>query len=308
MAYSAGLSPNAVKTALDDIVVPAYNTKEHPHIATAETEAVFHQDVATNGAVIWEGIKTGGLWGSRAEEQDVPNANPRVQNQKTFSVLNYAQSIDISKNFFDDNMHGAYEKAVAGFGLDARASRDFHDFGLYRNAFGSTLAHDGVALISNSHTNMNGDTIDNLFTGDLSETTLNTGIVQLFELRRENGIVGGNVGECLLVSPADFKLAVEITESELRQGTSNNDLNVYSAKYGIMVKTSPYLGAVAGGDDDAFFLLGRNHGNYRFVRQGLQTTLVDWRFQRNNNYIYKGEFREVVGAYGFDAIVGSAGA
>ena len=197
---------------------------------------------------------------------------------------------------------------VRGFGMDARASRDYHSFGLYRNAFGSSTTHDSVALISNSHVNYNGDTIDNLLTGDLSETTLNTALVQLFELRRENGIVGGNVAECLIVSPADFKLAVEITESELRSNTPDNDLNVYSAKFGIMVKTSPYLGAVAGGDDDAWFLSSANHGNYRFVRQAVQTTLVDWKYQRNNNYIYKGEFREVVGSYSFDGIVGSAGA
>ena len=112
MAYTSGLSPNAVKTALDDIFVPAYNTAGFPHIATAETEQLFHQDTATNAAVIWEGIKTGGLWGTRAEEQDVPNANPRVQNQKTFSVQNYAQSIDITKNFFDDNINSSAMRSM----------------------------------------------------------------------------------------------------------------------------------------------------------------------------------------------------
>lgn len=308
MAYTGGNSPNAVKTALDDITVPAYNTGDYPHIATAQTEEVFRQDTASNGAVIWEGIKSGGLWGTRTEEQDVPNANPRVMDQKTYSIQNYAQSIDISKNFFDDNMHGAYEKAVEGFGEDARASRDYHAFGLYRNAFGTTTAHDGVALISNSHTNFNGDTVDNLLTGDLSETTLNTAITQMFELKRENGIIGGKVAQCLMVSPADFKLAVEITESELRSATPDNDLNVYSAKFGIVVKTSPYLGAVAGGDDDAWFVISRTHGAYRWTRAGLETTLVPWQYQRNNNYIYKGEFRETTGVYFYDGHVGSQGA
>ena len=306
--FKESTSPNVAKTALDDVFFPRYNTASQPNIATAMTEKVFKQESSDSSATIWEVFKSGGLWGTRSEEQDVPSASPRVTNQKTFTNINYAQSIDISKNLYDDAKFNVIDRMVEAFGDDARSSRDYHAFGLYRNAFGTTTSHDAVALISNSHTNLNGDTIDNLLTGDISETTLNTAIVQLGELKRENGIIGGNVPACVLVSYADYKLACEITGSELRSGTGNNDMNVYSDKYGISVYTSPYLGTAAGGDDDAWFLLSDNIGIFRFVRQGMQTALVPWQNQRNNNYIYKGEFREVTGAMSPDGIVGSAGA
>jgi hypothetical protein len=54
-------------------------------------------------------------------------------------------------------------------------------------------------------------------------------------------------------------------------------------------------------------LLGRNHSVTRWIRQGVQTVLVDWKIAKNNSYLYKGEFREVYGAPDYVGIVGSTG-
>jgi phage major head subunit gpT-like protein len=136
---------------------------------------------------------------------------------------------------------------------------------------------------------------------------LNSAIVALYEQKDQAGIVVGSTPQTLLVPPALFKTACEIVESELRSGTADNDMNVYSSKYGINVATSNRLGAAAGGSDTAWFLLGRNHSVTRWVRQGIVTDLVDYKFQRNNNYIYKANFREIVGAMDYVGIVGSDG-
>lgn len=307
MSYNAQTSPNVVKTALDDVYYQEYNQESHPQYASAETPAVFNQDTADNAAVIMELFKGVGAWEQRSEEQEVPQGSPRVTNQKTFSVLNFSKSIDISKNFFDDNMHGAYEKMVRNFARRARTSRDKNAFATFRNALTTTLTSDGVALVSDSHVSLSGTTVDNKVTGALSETTLNTAIVQLLEMKSQDDEVDGTLAKVLLVPPALFKSAAEITESVLRSGTANNDMNVYSVKYGIMVYTSPYLGAAAGGSDAAWFLLSDAHSVTRWVRQSVETTLVPWQNQRNNNYIYKGEFREVVGAMNYEGLVGSSG-
>lgn len=306
MSFNSSLNPNVVKTALDDVWSQVYNQEQHPQYATAETPAVFRQDSADSSAVIWETFKGAGRWGQRTEEQDVPSADPRISNQKTFSVINFAQSIDIPKNFFDDNKHSAYEKMVASFARRARTSRDFNAFGVFRGAFTTTTTSDGVVLVSASHTNLNGDTVDNDVGAALSETTLFTAIRLLLEMKAQDGEVDGSLAKTLLVPPALYKAAVEYTESELRSNTPDNDLNVYSTKYGIYVYTSPYLGAAAGGSDAAWFVLGDNHSVTRFVRTPVFTDLVDYKYQRNNNYIYKGEFREVVGAMSFEGLVGSA--
>lgn len=307
MSFNSQLNPNVVKTALDDVFNQKFSGEQQAGYVTAESGIVFNQDTADSSAVIMELFKGSGAWETRTEEQDVPMGEPRIGNQKTFSVVNYSKSIDIPKNFFDDNMHGSYEKMVSNFARRARTTRDKNAFAVFRNAFTTATTSDAVALISASHLNLNGDTVSNLVTGALSESTLNDAIVKLIEMKSQDGEIDGFMAKTLLVPAKLFKLACEIVESDLRSGTANNDMNVYSSKYGIYVATSPYLGAASGGSDTAWFLLSGDHSVNRYVRQGVQTDLVDYKYQRNNNYIYKGEFREVVGAMSFEGIVASTG-
>ncbi len=184
-----------------------------------------------------------------------------------------------------------------------RLTRESNAFAVFNNAFTTSLTADGAALISDSHTTLGGGTVDNKLTAALSESSLNDAIIMLSKQVAQDGTIRGARAATLLVPVELYKLACEITESELRSGTADNDMNVYSSKYGIRVATSPYLTSAT-----AWFLLASNHSVYRWVRQNVETALIDWRFQRNNNYIYKGEFREVIGAVDYAGIVGSTGA
>jgi hypothetical protein len=306
---NSSLSPNVVKTALDKVFFQEFNGTSNPGWGDASTASVFRQDTTDNAAVITEVFKGTGLWGFKAELADVSSAQAKVGNQQTFTVTEYAQSLDISKNFFDDNMHGVYEGMIRDMGQTGRITRDSNAFAIFRNAFTTALTNDAVALISDTHVTQSGATVDNkLATAAFTEITLNDGIVMLSEQKAQDGTIRGQRAKTLVVPPKLFKLASEILDSELRSGTANNDMNVYSDRYGINLVTSPYLGAAAGGSDTAWFLLGENHSITRWVRQGIITDLVDYKFQRNNNYIYKGSFREVVGAIDYTGIVGSLGA
>lgn len=307
MKFNSALNPNVVKTALDGVFNQAFSGINHPGHSTAETAEIFKQDSADSSAVILELFAGSGAWEQRSEEEDVKGGAPKIGNQKIFTIAEWAKSIDIPKIFFDDQKHGSYEKMVENFARRARTTRDRAAFAVFRNAFTTALTADAVALISDSHISMSGDTIDNKISGALSESALNDGIVMLYEMKSQDGEVDGYVPQTLLVPPKLFKLACEITGSERRSGTANNDMNVYSDKYGINVRTSPFLGAAAGGSDAAWFLLGDGHSVTRYVRQVVQTDLVDYKFQRNNAYIYKGGFREVVGAMSYEGIVGSNG-
>ena len=86
---------------MDDIFNQEFDGQLHPNHVTAENPMVFQQLTASNAAVIWEMFKGPGSWEIRKEEQDVPGADSRIGNQKTFNVVNYAKSQDISKNLFD---------------------------------------------------------------------------------------------------------------------------------------------------------------------------------------------------------------
>lgn len=307
MSFSSALNPNVVKTALDDVFNPTFNGSQQPNLATAETSAVFKQDTADSSAVIMELFGGSGAWEQTVEEQNLPEGTPRITNIKTFSVVKFAKSIKIPKEFFDDNKHSSYEKMVENFARRAKTTRDKNAFAIYRNAFTTSLTSDGAALVSDTHTNINGDTVDNKLTAALNEIPLNDAIVRLGEMKAQDGEIDGHMPATLLVPMALYKTACEITESELRSGTADNDMNVYSDKYGIKIYTSPYLGAAAGGSDTAWFLLSDTHSITRWVRESVNTNLVNFDISENDVYTYKGRFREVVGAMSYEGVVGSTG-
>lgn len=308
MAYSSALNPNVVKTALDDVFFQEwdYDATQYGFV-NSSSGLIFKQDSTDRAAEIEENFKGVSLWEQRAEEQDVPTDDPRITDQKTFSVLAYAKQVDIPKFFFDDNMHGAYEKMVRNMAEIGRVTQDDYNYSFWRNSFTTELTADGQAVVSDTHALIGGGTEDNKLTAALSEASLNAAIIRLQEMKDQAGVVRGNTPHCLLVPPALFKTACEIVDSEYRAETADNDINVYSSKYQIYVATNNRLGAVVDGSDTAWWLLGRNHGATRWVRQGITTDLVDYKYTRNNTYVYKAEFREVRGAMDYVGIVGSDG-
>jgi hypothetical protein len=306
-SYSSNLNPDVVQTALDKVFMQEFDVMTGPGQATVGTSDIFIQDTADGASVIAEVFKGSGLWEERGEEENVAGGTPKITNKITFIVTEFAKSIDIPKVFFDDNRHGAYEKMVRDFALKARITQNNNGFGLYRNAFTTTLTADGVAFISASHVTISGETVSNLVTGALTESTLEDANTAIREMKSQDGVVIGSEAATLLVPTKLYPEACRIVKSALRADTANNDMNVFSSIYNINVYTSPYLGAAAGGSDTAWFLLGRNHSVTRWVRQGIQLDLVPYKNQRNNNYIYKGSFREVVGVYDYANAVGSTG-
>lgn len=307
MSLNSSLSPNVVKTALDDVFDQAHNFKGHPGYADATSSQIFSQETSDKAAEIIENVLGPGLWSATAEEQEIPQGQSRITGTKTFTHTKFSQKLVIPSEYFDDNMHSAYEKQVREFARAALATRDVNAFAVFRNAFTTATTYDATALISDSHTNLGGFTIDNKVSGALSEATLNDAIVQLVEMKSQQGIVGGSMPSVLLVPPKLFKLASEITESELRSNTPDNDMNVYSTKYGITVATSPYIGAAQSGSDTAWFLLSSNHSIMRYVRQALTKWLNPPEISGNDTYEYGGKYRESVGALSFEGIVGSTG-
>lgn len=307
--YNSSLAPDVVKTAIDLVFNAEFGLEQLPGYATAEDSSIFKQSTIDRQAIITEQFMGSGYFDARAEQQDVPSGTARVGNQKTFSVLNYSKSIDISKNLMDDDQHDTINMLVRNMARNARLTRDKNAFNVLNLGFTTTLTNDGVALFSNSHITLGGDTVDNLETGALTDDTLYTAYLSLINQKTQDGTLGGHQPAVLLVPPALFKTAQVITKSVLKSGTGNNDLNYYSELYpGLEVKQSPFLSAANGGSDTAYFLFSKDHSIYRWVRQGVTTDMVDYKFQRNNNYIYKAEYREVVGAISFEGIVGSTGA
>jgi hypothetical protein len=128
------------------------------------------------------------------------------------------------------------------------------------------------------------------------------------EQKDQSGVIRGSSPAVLLVPPALWKHAREITDSALIADSSQNNVNVYRSALGITVYTSHWLGAVAGGSDTAWFLLAKRHGFTRLIRQGLETALTDWRYSNNLTYRYQANFRENYFCADYAGSVGATGA
>lgn len=297
-----------VQTELDTVFFQelAYD-QTTPGIATANTAELFKPITTEHAAYIGSVNKGVGLFDIIGEVSTVPLDTPRVTNKYTILVKDFAKGIEVSKDMFDDNMHGVWSAEVRDLALKARVTQDQNAFSIFRNAFTTTLTADGVALISASHTLIGGGTTSNIISGALSSTTLNTATVALREQVDQSGVILGGVPAILLVPAQLFKLAIELTESALIADSGNNALNVYRSAYGFTVYSSPYLGAAAGGSDTAWFLLTRNHSVSRLIRQGVETALRPWQYSNNRTYFYQANFREEVFVPDYAGIVGSLG-
>ena len=307
MSYSTGRAENVVKTALDEVFMPNFNYAEWPGTATAETAAVFRQMRTDKAAEISEQLTGVGYWDERAGLAPIAEAAPSVGSQKTVNIVNFAKSLEIEKNLFDDDQHGTIEMLVQDFARTGRLTRDKNAFAVFRNGFTTELTNDGQPLFDTAHV-IKGGTVSNLGTAALAESSLNDGIVALRTQKTVDATLGGHAPAVLLVPTAKHKTACEITKSELRSGTANNDMNYYSQIFpGLMVMTSPFLDAAEGGSDDAWFLLSANHKIVRYIRQDIVTDLVPYQYQSNNAYIYKAEYREQVAAISWEGAWASDG-
>lgn len=301
----SGGNPNVTKTALDKVFYQRYARMPGPDIAFAGDAMVFQQDRTDRAAVIMENFKGVGLWENTPEQGEYRGDTPEVNDQITFSVAKYTKKFHISEEMMEDDLHSVVRNGVSQMGMKAGVTQNSNAMGLYRNAGGTTLTSDGAALLSASHTNINGDTIDNTISGALTVDTLEEGIKLLIEQKDQAGDIVGHEAKTLLVPPALYKDAVEILDSKLEANTTDNNLNVYSAKYGIVLRQSQYLGAAnSGGSDTRYFLLGEYHSIMRFVRVPVQTRLLDGAYQENGDSVYRGRFREVYGAISYEACVG----
>ncbi len=300
-----------VQTELDKVFFQQFDYDEtFPGVAHATTGEIFKPQDTTHAAWIQSINKGSGLFPAIGETAQVPLSVPHVTNKQTTKILTFAQGIDISKQLFDDNMHGVWAEDVRDFAIKAKDTQDFNAFRIFRNGFTTELTADGVSFFNAAHPLIGGGTQSNVATGAgsaLSPTSLNTAIVNLMEQKDQSAVIRGSSPATLLVPPALWKHAREITDSALIADSSQNNVNVYRSALGITVYTSHWLGAAAGGSDTAWFLLAKRHGVTRLIRQGLETALTNWQYSNNLTYRYQANFREEVFVADYAGAFGAAG-
>jgi hypothetical protein len=204
-----------------------------------------------------------------------------------------------------DQQQSAVAKSVRQEYQAWRASQDRNAFGLYALGFTTQTTIDGVAWFSNSHVNQNGDTVDNLETGTLTNDNLNVLVNSLRRQISQVGVIVGYEPKFLLTPAILHQSATQIAKSVLRAGTGNNDLNYWSEMYpGMAVKYNPFLDSTS---TTAYFIGTSNHDGYRFEREAFFTDLVDWKTSPDDQYTYKMRAREEVDSITYVGVAASSG-
>lgn len=295
-----------VITALDKIRDESMLKYAREGKAEATDSVIFTQGNADNAAVV-STVQGGGGYFEKSIG-DLKNAkavNINAPTPKTTLIADFKKDLDIAETFMADQQHSSVNKAVSATTRSWLASRDQNAFRVYANGFTTQTTIEGVALFSASHVNANGDTIDNLASGALADSTLNDAVVKLRNQVNQTGVKVGYEPDFLLTSNAGHKTGMTTSKSVLRSGTGNNDLNYFSELFpGMQVKYNQFLDDVS---TTAFFIGSEGHGVERFVRKDLTTTLVPWETQRNDAYIYKFRAREEVDSIEYSGLVGCLG-
>ena len=128
-----------VRTELDTVFFQEYDFQNAtPSQISAQSGMVFKPMSITNKAHIEEIFKGSELYKITGETEVVGSTNPEVANKLTTYVKDFTQSIELSKNFYDDNIHGVWSREVSDMGIKARITQDDNAMEVFRGAFDTT--------------------------------------------------------------------------------------------------------------------------------------------------------------------------
>lgn len=306
MDQDSGPSLILAKTALDKLFDEATIEVAVTGKATALDPVVFTQDTATNAAVVSSVIGGGGYFQKTLDDVGLNNeASVAAAPPKTTLIAQFKKNLPISRTFMDDQQQSAVAKAVKQQSMTWAASRDRNAMLVYANGFTTQTTIDNVAVFSNSHVNENGDTVDNLETGALTDPNLNILINSLRTQLAQTGVVIGYEPKFMLTPSVLHQTGMTVAKSVLRAGTGTNDLNYFSEMYpGMKVVYSPFLDPTS---TTAYFVGSSTHGISRFEREAFFTVLRPWEESENDQYIYKMRAREEVDSIEYSGLAASQG-
>jgi hypothetical protein len=218
-----------------------------------------------------------------------------------------AMGFSITEEAVEDNLYDSlssrYTKALArGMSYTKQVKAAY----VLNNAFTTGVTYgDGVTLCSTAHPLISGGTNSNRPTtgADLNETSLENAVIQIAAWTDERGLLIAAKPKKLVVPPSLMFVATRLLETELRVGTTDNDINALKNNGSIPqgYTVNHYLT-----DTNAWFLCTDvPNGLKHFVRTPLQNGM-DGDFD-TGNVRYKARERYSFGVSDPLGIFGSPG-
>ena len=140
-----------------------------------------------------------------------------------------AQGFSLTEEAIEDNLYDSlssrYTKALA---RSMAYTKQVKAAAILNNGFNASfVGGDGVSLFNTAHPLISGGTNSNTpaTAADLNETSLEAAVIQIAAWTDERGLLIAAKPKKLIVPPALQFVATRLLETELRVGTTDNDIN-----------------------------------------------------------------------------------
>ena len=186
-----------------------------------------------------------------------------------------ALGFSLTEEAIEDNLYDSLSaRYTKGLARAMAYTKQVKAAAVLNNGFSTNYpGGDGAALFSASHTLVNGGVNSNIpsVSADLNETSLENAVIQIAAWTDERGLLIAAKPKKLIVPPALQFVATRLLETELRVGTTDNDINALKNN-----------GSVAEGYTINHFLTDTNgwflttdvpNGMKHFVRTPLQNSM-----------------------------------
>ena len=248
---------------------------------------------------------------TKTEGQGVSFDNASESYSARYTHDTVALAFALTEEAIEDNLYDSlgkrYTKALA---MSMANTKEVKGADVLNNAFSSSFTGgDGKSLIATDHPLSGGGSAANRATSmaDLNETSLEDALIDISGFTDDRGLTISVQASKMIVPSELVFVAERILNSNLRTGTSDNDLNAVKST-GVLpggYSVNHYLT-----DPDAFFLLtsvtDQGDGLKMFQRSGMETSMEpDF---ATGNIRYKARERYSFGFSDWRGIYGSQGA
>ena len=279
-----------------------YNREYEEIFSIEDSNRAFEEEVLITGF---------GSAPTKTEGQGVSFDNASESYSARYTHDTVALAFALTEEAIEDNLYDSlgkrYTKALA---KSMANTKEVKGADVLNNAFSSSFTGgDGKSLIATDHPLSGGGSAANRATSmaDLNETSLEDALIGISGFTDDRGLTI-SVQASKMVVPSELVFVAErILNSNLRTGTSDNDLNAVKST-GVLpggYSVNHYLT-----DPDAFFLLtsvtDQGDGLKMFQRSGMETSMEpDF---STGNIRYKARERYSFGFSDWRGIYGSQGA
>lgn len=199
----------------------------------------------------------------KGEGSDIVYLDPTTSQTQTYTPVRFAGGYKITQEMLDHELYGQMDQLHGRLMKSAIDGQEVTAALIMNGAFGTTnydgyksTGFDGLQLCSTAHTRLDGGSnqANRPSTDvDLGVTALQNALIAFHNWKDDRGRPAMYTPKKLVISPEDLFTARELTGSEYKPGTANNDINALR-DFNLVTMISHYKT-----DNDAWFIFGDKH-------------------------------------------------